>query len=333
MKESFKKLIIGALAVFMVASVNSYAQQNLGRGRVSGEVVDETGAPVDGAGVTAVHKNITTTTLEGKTNKKGHFAIAGLGTGVWRFTATKDGYVESYFEMQVSQLSPNPPFKLTLQKITAAVAAATTVGTKSNEAAIALAEKGNELLKQGDLDGALAAFQEFSAMHPEIYKVRLNIGSLYSKKGDYDKAETEFKFVLDKVKEKSPDYGSDKVSAAAALSGIGEIALRKEDLKGATQYFTEALTLSPNDEAVAFNVAEIFFAHQKTDDAIKYYELAASIKPNWSKPYSRLGYAYLNKGDYAKAQENLKKFLELDPNSAEAGNVKNVLTAIEQMKK
>ncbi len=332
MKESFKKLIIGTLALFMAASVQSYAQQNLGRGRISGEVVDETGAPLVGVTVSAVHKNITTTTLEGKTNKKGHFAIAGLGTGVWRFTGTKEGYVESYFEMQVSQLSPNPPFKLTLQKISAATAAAVG-GSKANETAVALAEKGNELLKQGDLDGALAAFQEFSAMHPEIYKVRLNIGSLYSKKGEYDKAETEFKFVLDKIKEKGPDYSSDKVSAAGALSGIGEIALRKEDLKGATQYFTEALALSPNDEAVSFNVAEIFFAHQKTDDAIKYYELAANIKPTWSKPYSRLGYAYLNKGDYTKALENFKKFLELDPNSAEAGNVKNVMTAIEQMKK
>ena len=42
---------------------------------------------------------------------------------------------------------------------------------------------------------------------------------------------------------------------------------------------------------------------------------------------------YLNKGDLPKALENLKKFLELDPQNPEAAGVKAAVAAIEKIKK
>ncbi len=333
MKTSFRKIFVGTLAVLMAASIQMYAQQNLGRGRMSGDVIDESGNPIGGAKVVAVSSKNTVTTFETKTNKKGHFAFGGLGSGVWRVTATMAGYNDCYFDQDVSQLAPNPPIRLTLRKLDPNAPVAAAEGGKSSEQAMALAEKGNALIKAGDLDGALAAFEEFSSIYPDVYKIRTNISALYVQKGEYDKAEAEYKAVLDKIKAKSADYSSDKSTASSALSGLGEICLRKNDTDTAAKYFTEALAIAPQDEAGAFNVAEIFFSNQRIDDAIKYYELALSIKPTWSKPLVRLGFAYLNKGDYAKAGENFKKFLEVDPDNAEAANVKNMLKAIEGMKK
>ena len=89
----------------------------------------------------------------------------------------------------------------------------------------------------------------------------------------------------------------------------------------------------PDDEAAAYNVGEILFSNQKTDEAIRYFELAAKIRKDWPKPYHKLGFVYLNKGDYAKSLENFKAFIALDPGNPEVPNVKNVMEAIEKMKK
>jgi tetratricopeptide (TPR) repeat protein len=322
---------MGTLVLSLPAAVHSYAQENVGRGRISGEVVDETGIPVANAKVVAESVLGSKIILEGKSNKKGHFAIANLGTGKWRVTATMEGYLEFSVEMPVSQLTPSPSIKLILKKKLDSPAAAS--GSPSNDEAIALIEKGNSRLQKSDLDGALAAYSEFSAKHPEIYKVRLNIGLLYCRKGEYDKAGTEFQSVLDKIMEKHGDYKADKSTATSAMSGLGEVALRKGDLEAAGKHFVEALTVSPEDEAAALNVGEIFFANQRTDEAINYFELAACIKPTWSKPFCRLGFAYLNKGEYDKSLENFKKFMKLDPTSPEADNVKNIMATVEKMKK
>jgi len=53
---------------------------------------------------------------------------------------------------------------------------------------------------------------------------------------------------------------------------------------------------------------------------------------NWPRAYHRLGLVHLNKGDLPKARENLKKFLELDPQNPEAPGVKAAIAAIEKIK-
>ncbi len=302
------------------------AQENLGRGRVTGQVVDETGAPVEGAKVVAESLQ-GTAKLDGTTNKKGNFAIGGLGSGPWRITASKDGYVNAFTEMNVVQLKSNPPVALTLKK------AGASAGLQPDKSSLAALDQGNALLDQGNCDGALALFRDFQSKYPEIYQVRLNIGSAYLKKGETDNAEAEYKGVLADLIRVKGDYGSDKATSIRALAGLGEIALKKGDLEAGQKYFTEALAVSPEDEAAAYNVGEILFSNQKTDEAIKYFELAIQIKKDWPKPYYKLGFVYLNKGDMAKSLEYFNKFVALDPSNPEVPTVKNIIATIEKMKK
>ncbi len=302
------------------------AQENLGKGRINGTVVDENGNPVEGAIIT-VESLQTTTKLEGKSDKKGHFAVAGMGTGMWRITASKSGYLSSSTEMYVRQLTPNPPITFTLKKVTG-LAALTT-----DETSMKLFDEGNKLIEAGQYDEALKVFEEFMTKYPQIHQVRLNIGTCYLKKGELDKAEAEFKAVLDKTIEVYGDYKKDPAASLRAFSGLGEIYLKCNDLDTARKYFTQALDISPEDEVAAYNVAEILFSNQSIDEAIRFYELAIKIKKDWSKPYHKLGLAYLNKGDYEKALENLRKFLEMDPNNPEAPQVKNIIAAVEKIKK
>lgn len=302
------------------------AQDDLGRGRVSGDVVDESGAKILGA-LVVVESPRSSTRLETKTDKKGHFAVGGLGTGAWRVTVSKEGYLTVATEVQVSQIKANPPVSLTLKK------AAESGTSVSAEIGGGLLDRGNALLKEGRYDEALAAFEEFAAMFPDIYAVRLNIGSAHMEKGDLDRAEAEFRAVLDKNGPALEDLRKQKDTSLKALSGLGESALKRGDLDAAQNFFRRALEISPEDPAAAYNVGEIFFSNQKIDDAIGYFELAVKIKSDWPRAYHRLGLAYLNKGDLPKALANLKTFLELDPQSPEAAGVKAAVAAIEQIKK
>ena len=302
------------------------AQEQMGKGRINGTVVDDAGNPVEGALIT-VESLRTETKLEGKSDSKGHFAVAGMGTGIWRITASKPGYASSYVQMNVSQLTTNPPITFTLKKMTGLSA------LKTDEQSFALFDSGNTLIKEEQYDEALKIFDEFLAKYPEIYQVHLNIGTCYLKKNDLDKAAAEFETVLDKALQTHGDYKKDPEATFRAFSGLGEIYLKKGDFQVAQKQFTQALEISPRDEVAAYNVGEVFFSNQQIDEAIKYFELAIQIKKDWSKPYLKLGYVYLNKGDFTKSLEYFNAFLQMDPENPEAPQVKNVIAAIEKMKK
>ncbi len=302
------------------------AQDDLGRARISGDVVDESGAKVMGA-LVVVDNPQSSTRMETKTDKKGHFAVGGLGSGAWRVTASKAGYLSAATEIQVSQIKANPPVTLTLTRASASGAG------PFAEAGGSLLDSGNALLREGRYDEALAVFEEFAVKFPEIYAVHLNIGSALMEKGDLDRAEAEFKSVLEKNGPAPEDLKKQKDTSLKALSGLGEVALKRGDFETAQGFFRKALEISPEDPAAAYNVGEIFFSNQKIDDAISFFELATRIKSDWPRAYHRLGLVYLNKGDLPKALENLKTFLELDPQNPEAPGVKAAIAAIEKIKK
>jgi Tfp pilus assembly protein PilF len=318
-------LFTALLATAAVPSISA-AQDNLGRGRITGRVVDGAGVPVAEAKVVAQSLQ-SNASLDALTDKNGHFAIAGLGTGKWRVTAGKEGYSSASSEINVSQLISNPTVALTIQKLSGIQ------GVQTDKASLSLIDRGNTLLGQGNYDGAIAVFAEFLGKSPDVYQIRLNIATAYLKKGDIDRAEAEFKGTLDKVLMVHGDYKNDKATSIRALSGLGEVAVKKGDMNAAQKYFSDALAISPEDEAAAYNVGELLFSNQKSDEAVKYLELAIKIRKDWPKPYYKLGFVYLNKGDYAKSLECFNKFIMLDPENAETPNVKNMIVTIEKMKK
>lgn len=288
--------------------------------------MDENGKPLE-AVLIVVESLGYSAKLQGMSDKKGHFAVVGMGSGLWRITASKQGYSSSYVDLDVKQLTRNPPITFTLKKMTGYAALMT------SEDSLALFDRGNNLIKEEKYDEALKVFQEFVEKYPEVYQIHLNLGQCYFKKGELDRAEQEFNFVLDKVGETLGDLKKDAQTSLRALAGLGELSLQKRDFEKAQKYFAQSLAISPEDEVAAYNVAQIFFQNQKIDEAIEYYNLAIKIKKDWSKPYHRLGYAYLNKGDFEKSIEYFNKFIEIDPQNPEVPQVKKIVATLEKMKK
>lgn len=316
-----------ALLVFWSGPAGLRAQENLGRGRVSGKVVDASNRPVAGALVVAQSLTALGTKLEAKTDAKGAFVVGGLGTGLWRFSAGKSGFVEAAQDVDVHQLRPNPPLVLVLKEPAGAAPADDARRAIEDDLA-----RGNALLAAERYEEARELLVGFLKDHPDAYRVRLQIGLCSLKLGDLDWAETDLKAFLDTVLEKSGSYDKEGPLAAQALAGLGEAAVKRGDVEAGMARFREALAVPPASELVAYNIAEILFANQRTDEAIRHYLMAVEIKKDWPRPYHKLGMAFLNKGDYPKALEYLRKFVALDPESPAAAEARNVIAAVEKMK-
>jgi tetratricopeptide (TPR) repeat protein len=316
------KKILAVLACILVVSAAAYAQAGRGKARLNGTVTDEKGEPVITATIKIEFEKgglVDTTTV----NKKGEFGFMGLGTGQVMVTASADGFLDTTVTIRVEQLRDGARNFVSLvlkedkeKKV-----------RLKDAASLDELEKGNTLFNERKFDEALVIFQDFAVKNPAVYQIYFNIGDVYREKGEFDKANEQYVIAQGLAKEKA-----DVVMQAKSFASLGEVCLRQEKFKEAGDYFTQSIALNPKDEILAYNVAEIFFGRNQTDKAIEYYKLATQIKPEWSEPYLKMGYAYLNKGDMKLAIASLNDFLTRDPESPQAPVVKSLIESLTKAK-
>jgi pentatricopeptide repeat protein len=311
-------ILILCLATFGLA----YSQAGRGVGRIGGVVVDTDDKPIEGAKVTIIFSQDENLKYETITNKKGEWSFLGLGTGNWNMTASVKGFLPVSKPLYVSQLSVNPKVTVRLQKTSTGVG-----GIIEDETTFAFLEKANQLFKEKKYDEAIASYQQFLEKNPAAYQVSLSIADCYQEKGEIEKAMEIYNKMIEQAK---TDQTRGKEMTAKAQAGIGNCYLKQNKLQEAQDFFKQSVDNSPNDEILAYNVGEIYFTNQKFDDALRYFDLAAQIKPDWPDPYLKLGYVYLNKADYANAIAKLEKFLSLEPEGERAARAKDIISAIKK---
>ncbi|MCP5053407.1 MAG: tetratricopeptide repeat protein [bacterium] len=323
-----RKQMIAAVAVAFIFIAGSFstalfAQEGRGLGRLKGFVLDSNKNPLTGVKVTIEYKKfnhkLTTTSEEG-----GKFIFLGLGPGVVQIIAEKEGYVTGGIGLKVSGINKNPIQHIILKKNSEMPK---TQEQDQHDALRSQFQKADDLFKDRKFDAALAIYKDFQKNDPKFFKIGLNIAGCYLEMRRYDEAIQEYKDVLKKILEKTPNpKGNNEV--AKIYSSIGDTYMRQDKLKEAEEYFKKSIDISPKDHALAYNVAEILFAAGKTDDAVKYYDMAIAINPKWAKSYMQRGYAYLNKGDIKKAIASFNQYLELAPDSQESDGVREVIKSL-----
>lgn len=301
-------MVLAILLVFLPTLL--WAQAGRGKGRVRGMVKDEEGNPIVGAKIVADTTRYEAT-FEAQSDESGRWAILGMGTGPWRFTASKEGYIPQILNLDVATLRSNPPLDFVLKEATVAGI----LGGKEKTRELLLQAEQN--LDAGKYDEALKSYQEVIAENPSIYHLHVNIGNCYLEMGEYDKAIAEYQMFLEQEPDNSP-----------VISKLGEAYVRKGDFDQAVGYFEKVIELSPEDHIMYYNIAEIYFDGGEIEKAIEYYQKSIEVKPDWSKGHLKLGYAYLNKGDNDKALLHFEKFLELEPDSPDASLIKELISRI-----
>jgi len=323
MRKKIAFLLLSLLFLFLSITKWGLSQEGRGRGRVFGTVVDQNGNPIEGASieVESLEYNFK---LQTKSTSKGTWAVIGVGNGVFRIRASKEGYIPAETQTRLSNFQ-NPQIDLILKSIEATGIQALQEGETSKK----IYTDATNLYEAGKYKAALQLFQSFREKNPTLFQVGINIGNCYRELGEYEQALQEYQVVFSKLKEKNTSLEGNE-NAARVLTNIGETYLKMGQLDKATNYFEQAITIFPKDYALAYNIAEIYFNQNQFDKAIKMYDLSIQINPSWPKAYLKKGYALLNKGDYRASIKALKKFLELDPKAPEASAVKTLISELEK---
>lgn len=104
---------LAVVAAILVSSASISAQAR-GMGRFAGTVVDDSGAPVEGVKVTA---RLDGGVVEGTSDAKGAWSVAGIGKGVWMVEFRKVGFTPRAAKVILErELDKVPAIKMELKK-------------------------------------------------------------------------------------------------------------------------------------------------------------------------------------------------------------------------
>jgi tetratricopeptide (TPR) repeat protein len=284
----------------------SNEQEWRGMGRVSGKITDESGAPVEGAEVVATMGG---GRFAAKTNRKGEWALGGLGRGEWAIDVTKDGYEKRSISVSVSDSTRIPPIPIVLKKAAPLV-------DPNAEIKVEL-EKASQLLSAGKNAEARAAYEALLGKYPEAYQLHALIARTYSAEKQHDKAIEHLKTAL----AKQPD----NVEWRLLLGSEQAVAGKAEEAKATLASIDESKV---KDSTPYLNIGITLYNANQPKEAQAYFEKAITLFPKQGDAYYYRGLTHLQLGDNDAAKSDLTKFLELSPNAPEAEMAKKILAQL-----
>lgn len=96
--------------------------------------------------------------------------------------------------------------------------------------------------------------------------------------------------------------------------------------------YRQAIAVDPANPALRISMGGILFAQQNYDDAIRLFQQAADLKPDYPNAYYNLSAAYKAKEDYANAYRAMQTVINtLDRGSADFPKAQEELEALAQM--
>jgi tetratricopeptide (TPR) repeat protein len=325
--RSAKRVVL--LMIFLVAAgVPAWGQSWAGKGRLQGQVKDESGKPVEGATITL---RIGTGQVDPKadgpkpltTDKNGKWSTLGLTSGAWGVLIQKPGFMDSEGQIKVNEYAIAQPLVVTLKVPAKEVTQqAQKQNTQASEAKSAL-ERGNALLQEGKYAEARAAYDEgMNKLSPEERaplqtQVNLAVADSYYKEGKTDQAIETLKKTL-AITPDDPDTLKLIVNLLAASGKEEEAKTYMAKLPQGTQI----------DPAISLNVGIKAFNAGKMDAALKEFDDVIASNPNLPEAYYYRAMVYLGKQKNKEAKADLQKLLQLDPNNKFASDAKEFLKEI-----
>jgi tetratricopeptide (TPR) repeat protein/O-antigen ligase len=153
---------------------------------------------------------------------------------------------------------------------------------------------------QKNYDRAIEEYQETFRAHPYNTSAILNTGYCYLQLKRYDEAEKYFKWAIEIM----PTF-------AQAYNDLGIIYFSKQQYDAAIVQYKKALEINKNYSEPYINLGNLYRTQKKPDLAIREYEAALRINESLPETRQWLSGLYMERGQYAKAQEVLKPLLQI----------------------
>ena len=191
------------------------------------------------------------------------------------------------------------------------------------------------------LAGDIAALEKVVANNPSNLPAQVQLGKLYARSGQFDKAIEAIKkvineesdhiqgnLVLGEIHFRKQEYPKAALSYDVvlnkdpnnleALMNLGKVYLAQEKLSRALKTFQRAskATASPNAD-LELQIAKVYYIQEKLDKALVHLQHAKEIDPANVNVYLALGHYYLDTKNPVEAKRAFEEGLKLDP-----GNIK-----------
>lgn len=314
----------------MAASVPVWGQSWAGKGRLQGQVKDESGKPVQGAKIT-LRKGTERVdpAVDGPaaitTDKNGKWSVLGLTSGPWGILIEKEGFMQSEGQVSVNEYAVAQPLVVTLKLPPKELLQQAQEAQKDSPAAKAKAalESANGLLAAGKYAEARAAYQEgmtqlqaqTEAQDPAVLlSIQRAIADTYYREKNIDQAVETLKQALNLA----PDDPVTLQLLVNILVGAGREA-------EAQTYMAKLPQGTKVDANTLLNIGIQAFNDGKMDQALSQFNRVVQENPDLADAYYYRALVYLNQDKKAEAKADLEKLLQTDPNSKYAKDAKEFL--------
>jgi Flp pilus assembly protein TadD len=289
------------LLTFFIFPFLSLAQQSV----VGGMVVDRDENPLKNVKIVFTDKD-RGTKFTMKSDKNGKFMKVGIPPALYVISVDVEGYYPLESEYRVN-IGSNKGLKLILEKVPPKVEQVPDI------------TEGTRLFQEEKFSEAILAFQKALEKLPDSVDANYGLALSLLRSGKVDEAISYF----EKVRELRPEM-------VEVYLALGESYFKKGENDKALTYFHKALELEPNNAEIYYNIGIILYQNDQTEEAIKNFSTSKSLDPKYAPTWYELGICYIKKGETDKAIHNLERFLEMEPDSPLAPQVKNILEALKK---
>lgn len=312
----------------IIAALSASAQAWKGVARIQGTVVDAQGKPVKGARVSLKSVKNDGGPAPIVTDDRGRWAALGLSGGSWNVDVQAEGFLNRATSVELSELSRIPPMKIELEAAPpppppvqeqAPAAEIVQVGGVEVSAEIAQAlEAANVFMKEQKWKEAAAEYEKGVAVLPSNMSLKFALSRAYYGAGEIDKAIGQLKAVH------TADTGN--MTAATLLA---DMLLEKGSVDEAKTLLASMPPGAISDPNTIINFGIRYINLNQPEDAWKHFNEAVAVSPDLAAAYYYRAVASLQLKKMADARADLKKVIEMGPDSPEAKDAKELL---DQMK-
>ncbi|MBN1572054.1 MAG: tetratricopeptide repeat protein [Deltaproteobacteria bacterium] len=180
---------------------------------------------------------------------------------------------------------------------------------------------GKEAYINNDYDAAMEYFSEIIKEGYEFADVYNMVGIIHHDNGKFDKAVQ----ALEKAIKLNPKYTDASLNLAVIYNDMGQLEKARKIYAKAKQIVKEETTTDGLDpfslgklSNLHANLADIYYAHGIYKEAIKEYQKALALSPDFVDIRTKLGIALRESGKPRESIEELEKALALKPDYTQA---------------
>lgn len=165
--------------------------------------------------------------------------------------------------------------------------------------------RGNELKAAGQLEGAIAVYQEILKIDPDMAEVYSQLAEVYVFQGHLAEAIG----CCQQALRLDP-------TLAAAYKTLGNALQAGGKLEAAKRAYARAVAIMPDFATAHANLGSVCYGLGEVETAIACYQRAIALQPTLAGVYWNLGRVYENQGNWLQAVESWQQAFHLQPQMA-----------------